>query len=223
MLSRTLLPWIVISGMCIFGCTTTNAVEKTQEKTQEKQQENNVGNPTEQDPKNPDSAKNNAAKNAEKNDAGAATSKSDGGEQVDAADSGTPAKPVDLYTRLGQEAGLRRLVTSIHNRVYADKRIYYMFVLTDRGHLENSVYLWLCRASGGECKYSLEHMHRQHTPLDITKIGFDAYMEDVTQALDDEKIVDPEKEEVLALFRSVYGAVVANPEVQGEPAPSETP
>lgn len=208
MLSRTLLPWIVISGMCIFGCTTTNAVEKTQEK----QQENNVGNPTEKDPKNP-----------EKNDAGATTSKSDGGGQVNSVESDPPAKPVDLYTRLGQEAGLRRLVTSIHNRVYADKRIYYMFVLTDRVHLENSVYLWLCRASGGECQYSLEHMHRQHTPLDITKVGFDAYMEDVILALDDEKMINPEKDEVIALFRSVYGAVVANPEVQGEPAPSETP
>ncbi len=66
----------------------------------------------------------------------------------------------------------------------------------------------VCWAAGGPQKYTGRSMRDSHQHLNITPKEWDAFMDDVQQALDKFKVPAAEQAELKAIVQSTYGDIV---------------
>jgi hemoglobin len=116
-----------------------------------------------------------------------------------------------LYTRIGGKDATFAITKDLVARVQADERISKKFARSDAGRLETNLRGYLCVILEGECNYNGEQLKTVHKGLGITSGEFDAFMEDFGAALDQQKIVDPDKASVLKAFASSRASVIESP------------
>ena len=125
-----------------------------------------------------------------------------------------PSQPeASLYERLDGKPAIEAVVNDFVNRVSADPRITnekvkarlsVIHVPTLKWHVTNQV----CLATGGPCEYTGRDMKSTHVGLVITNAEFDYVVDDLVTTLDQYKVPEREKNELLSLLAPMRADIV---------------
>jgi hemoglobin len=133
----------------------------------------------------------------------------DGG--ADAAEDAAPPAPKTLFDRLGGKDAIAAVVDSFIKNASADPAIKKLFAKTTGpklDHLKQVLIEQICEASGGPCKYSGKDMKAAHKGMGLTEAHWDAFVNDFTLALDENKVGEKEKSEVFAMIAPMHDDIV---------------
>jgi hemoglobin len=120
-------------------------------------------------------------------------------------------KEKSLYFRLGGKTAIAKVVDDFVGHVAADTRINSFFAHTDIPHLKMELVNQICQASGGPCKYTGKSMKEAHQGMGISTADFNALVEDLVWALDQNKVGEKEKNELLAVLGPMKSDIVEKP------------
>lgn len=116
-----------------------------------------------------------------------------------------------LYKRLGGYDAIAAVTDSFIGKMATDKSLSKFF----DGHSKDSlarirqlVVDQLCEATGGPCKYTGRDMRTVHTGLKISEENWNTAVKHLVATLDEFKVPEKEKEEVLALASSLKKDIV---------------
>ena len=116
-----------------------------------------------------------------------------------------------LYQRVGGYDALAKVVDDFIGRLVADKRFEKFFV----GHSEDSlkrirqhIVDQFCAATGGPCVYIGRDMKTTHKGLGITEADWDAAAKHLAASLDNFKVPEKEKSEILAFVTGLKKDIV---------------
>ena len=132
-----------------------------------------------------------------------------------------------LYERLGEKAGISRIVDDFLKRVLEDPRVNW----TRRGvakkgwfrskpaeeweatpqninRLKLHFIQFISLAAGGPTKYEGKPIQPSHLPMQISKAEFDATIGDLKATLDHLNIPNPEQKDLLSIFESTRSQIV---------------
>lgn len=118
-----------------------------------------------------------------------------------------------LYTRLGGYNAIAKVIDDSTTIIFADPVIGKYFIglgTNSKQRLRQLLVDQFCQAAGGPCVYTGRTMKLSHSGMDggLTNNEFNAFANDVSQALDKNSVKQPEKAEVLAFVNSLRGAIV---------------
>nr|HEX4316449.1 hypothetical protein [Kofleriaceae bacterium] len=122
-----------------------------------------------------------------------------------------PAKPAELYDRLGGQRAIVAVVDDFIDRVAADSRINLRFFNTDLPRLKTLLVEFVCAATNGPCKYTGQDMETSHAGMELVSDEFDALVDDLSQTLDKFKVPAKEKGELLGALGPLKPAMVVPP------------
>lgn len=114
----------------------------------------------------------------------------------------------ELYHDLGERPGIERLVTALLDRIYADERIAFLFVDTDRKNLHKLIVNQVCMETGGPCEYNGLSMLEAHAGMKVRHSEFDAFVEDFILAMEDVGIPYTTQNRVLAIFAPMRDEII---------------
>ncbi len=126
-----------------------------------------------------------------------------------AAPSGHPPPHATLYMRLGGGEALRAVVAKFLENVAQDARINFIFAMSDLEALQPKLVEFFCAATKGPCVYHGRDMRTAHADLAIGRQHFDALVEDLAKTLDQFKVPEPEKRDLLAMLAPMRGDIVS--------------
>ncbi|WP_431100554.1 group I truncated hemoglobin [Roseateles noduli] len=113
-----------------------------------------------------------------------------------------------LYRSLGGDEGIARIVDGMVDRAYADPRIQKKFDGVNPKALKESLRNQFCMLSGGSCKYEGETMKNSHAHLALTKADFNALVEDLQFAMDDQQVPFAVQNRLLALLAPMHRDII---------------
>ena len=116
-----------------------------------------------------------------------------------------------LYDRLGGLPTIRLIVDDFVGRVGSDTRINRFFKDSNVALVKERFTHLFCELSGGPCTYLGADMKNSHSGMGIRNADFDAVIEDANATLDKLKVSGREKDEFLALLRSMRKDIVGKP------------
>lgn len=124
-----------------------------------------------------------------------------------------PARPADagLYQALGERAGIDAVVAGLLKRSAANPRIADKFKGIKLQGLQDQITDQLCELTGGPCHYEGNSMKDAHADLDLTMAHFNALVEDLQQALDEQGVPFRTQNRLLALLAPMYRDVLKSP------------
>jgi hemoglobin len=125
-----------------------------------------------------------------------------------AACAGNKTHDVSLYSRLGGEPAITAVVDQFVANVAADTRINGFFANADIPGLKAKLVDQICQASGGPCTYTGKDMKSAHEGMGIQEADFNALVEDLVAALDQFKVPEKEKSELLGALGPMKGDIV---------------
>jgi hemoglobin len=134
-----------------------------------------------------------------------------------------------LYDRLGGVYNIATVVDDLIDRVMVDPRLNANPHVDEAHHRVSAAgfkYLvteLACSAAGGPQKYTGRTMGDSHRHLMITEAEWQAFMDDLQQALDKFEVPEPERHELVAIVESTKEAIVVAPFQQGPAAESLPP
>jgi hemoglobin len=117
-----------------------------------------------------------------------------------------------LYERLGGMPGITALITEFGGRTRSDPRIKDRFFNVEAEKLKRQVIEFTCVLTGGSCEYSGRDMTTVHARMDLVDDEFDAFVEDLGDALAKLKVPDQDKAELLDAFESLKPQMVVSPD-----------
>ena len=112
----------------------------------------------------------------------------------------SPARAETLYDALGGQPGLVRIVEAMMRRNEADERIAHTFDNTNLDRLKRLVVTQLCDLSGGPCEYRGRNMRKAHSHLHLTAAHFNAMVENLQAAMDENGVPFRTQNRLLALL-----------------------
>lgn len=113
-----------------------------------------------------------------------------------------------LYRGLGGEEGIARIVDGMVDRAYADDRIKKKFDGVNPKALKESIRKQFCQLSGGPCVYDGETMAKSHAHLALDKADFNALVEDLQFAMDDQQVPFTVQNRLLALLAPMHRDII---------------
>ncbi len=119
-----------------------------------------------------------------------------------------PAAEKSLYDRLGGKDAITTVVGMAWANIAADARINARFANSDAKAVQGKLVDQICEATGGPCKYEGKDMKTSHTGMKVTEEEFGAFVEDLVKALDDAKVGEKEKTELLGALGGMKGDIV---------------
>ncbi|MCJ8169556.1 group I truncated hemoglobin [Atopomonas sediminilitoris] len=119
----------------------------------------------------------------------------------------TPA-PDSLYQQLGGQTGITRIVEDMLLRAAADARIKQHFVEVDIVRVRDKLVEQLCELSGGPCTYSGDSMEESHTGLHISRSDFNALVELLQAAMDQQGVSVRAQNQLLAHLAPMRGEII---------------
>ncbi len=119
----------------------------------------------------------------------------------------TPA-PDSLYQQLGGQTGITRIVEDMLLRAAADVRIKQHFVEVDIVRVRDKLVEQLCELSGGPCTYSGDSMEESHTGLHISRSDFNALVELLQAAMDQQGVSVRAQNQLLAHLAPMRGEII---------------
>jgi hemoglobin len=112
-----------------------------------------------------------------------------------------PPAPKLLFERLGGKEGIAFVVDEFLKNVAADTRVSKIFAKTKGDRLDKlkaSLGDQICEVSGGPCKYAGKEMKAAHKGMGVTEVQWDAFIEDLSLALQARGLGEEEKSELFA-------------------------
>jgi hemoglobin len=128
-----------------------------------------------------------------------------------------------LYDRLGGVYNIAPVVDDLIDRVMSDARLNANPRVDEAHHRVSAagfkyfVTELVCREAGGPQTYSGRTMGDSHRHLMITDEEWQAFMDDLQQALNRFEVPQPEQDEVKAIVESTKDAIVVSPPFQEGP------
>lgn len=119
-----------------------------------------------------------------------------------------PSGQDPLYTELGGEAGLIRIVEGMLLNVARDPRIAERFRDANIERVRDKLVEQFCVVAGGPCTYTGDSMAEVHRGLDISPSEFNALVEDLIMAMDSEGIAVPVQNRLIARLAKLRGQVI---------------
>lgn len=118
-----------------------------------------------------------------------------------------------LYTRLGGYNAIATVIDDAANFIFNDPLIgkYFIGLSTNsKQRLRQLLVDQFCQAAGGPCVYTGRTMKLSHSGMGggLTNSEFNAFANDISQALDKNRVNPPEKIEVLAFVNSLRSKIV---------------
>jgi hemoglobin len=120
----------------------------------------------------------------------------------------SPPSP-NLFTRLGGEAGLKRLIDLQYERLLADDYLgeYFMGVATDR--LKQSLCGFLRRAFGdADASYRGASLQDAHRGQLVTELAFDQFVDMFVAAAREVGVAEADQAEIRAALRAMRASVI---------------
>lgn len=113
-----------------------------------------------------------------------------------------------LYQRLGAEAGVEKIVDGVLYGIEHDQNIVHHFEDTDIPRFRRLLIEQFCELSGGPCTYTGVSMQESHTGFQITQAHFDALVNHLIAAMQQQNVAIEAQNEFLALLAPMYKDVV---------------
>lgn len=112
-----------------------------------------------------------------------------------------------LYDRIGGMAGVEFVVDGFMSRALKDETMSYMWAGTDLPRVRQRIIDFICVGTGGPCKYTGRDMGAAHKHLHITGAQFDTLVGHLIEAMNQGKVPEREKGEILAILGPMKGAI----------------
>lgn len=125
-----------------------------------------------------------------------------------AACAGDGNKSDSLYGRLGERAGIAKVVDDFTARVAADNRINRFFAKTDIPAFKRHLTDQLCQASGGPCVYKGRSMQESHKGMNISVQEFNWTGGHLAAALNAAGVAPADRDAVLSVAGSLQKDIV---------------
>jgi len=131
-----------------------------------------------------------------------------GGMSLQGADAEKP-----LYERLGGQPAIQAVANGLVDRILADNRVNPWFTHAAASTENANAYkaklaVFICAGVGGPCKYTGLDMVAAHKGRAVTSEAFDAVAQDLVAQLDQLKVPEKEKNEVMTIIGSLKPSIV---------------
>lgn len=118
-----------------------------------------------------------------------------------------------LYSQLGKKKGITKVVNDFVGKVAADNRINHFFKddIADKkklAHFKMELVNQICQASGGPCKYTGKDMKTAHQGMGITEADFNALVEDLKAAMDQDSVGQDAQNQLLGVLGPMKSDIV---------------
>jgi len=120
----------------------------------------------------------------------------------------TRLTPDTLYDRLGGNDGVSAIVKSTLDYSLKDDRISHTFENSNISRVEKLITEQICDLTGGPCEYSGQTMERSHRGLNLTTLHFNALVENMQRAMEDNNISYGTQNKLLALLAPMHKDIV---------------
>ena len=122
-------------------------------------------------------------------------------------------QPGSLYRRLGGMPAIQAVVDEFVTRILADQRVNRWFAHAAADPDNARAYKakladFICQGTGGPCKYAGADMFAAHKGRGITEDAFNAVVSDLVATLDNLKVPEKEKGQLLGLLAPMKPAIV---------------
>ncbi|MFC3940354.1 group 1 truncated hemoglobin [Pseudomonas gingeri NCPPB 3146 = LMG 5327] len=119
-----------------------------------------------------------------------------------------PPKDDSLYRDLGERAGITRIVEGTLIHIARDPRIAERFRKIDIQRLRDKLVEQFCVEAGGPCVYTGDTMVESHKGQNVSRSDFNALVEDLIAAMDDQGIAVPVQNRLIARLAPMRGEVI---------------
>ena len=119
----------------------------------------------------------------------------------------TPA-PAGLYAALGEKAGIERLVDNFVDRLVRHPRIGSHFKGIKPAAAKEGLTDHFCHLTGGPCVYQGSNMRELHADMKINKADFNALVETLQRAMDEQGIPFGQQNRFLALLPPMHRDII---------------
>jgi hemoglobin len=121
-----------------------------------------------------------------------------------------------LYERLGGQPAVEAVANGLVDRILADNRVNKWFAHAAASAENTKAYkeklaVFLCASVGGPCKYTGPDMTTVHRGRGVTSDAFNAVAQDLVAQLDQLKVPEKEKSQVMAIVGSLKPYIVQSP------------
>lgn len=113
-----------------------------------------------------------------------------------------------LYDELGQQQGISQLMESFVLEIAADERIIHHFENVDIDRFHRMLSEHICELSGGPCEYMGESMVTVHTGMNISRAEFNAVVEHLMTAMDEQQLPVSTQNRLLAILAAFHKEVI---------------
>jgi hemoglobin len=113
-----------------------------------------------------------------------------------------------LFDRLGGLPAITAVVDKTLDSAAHDPRTSRSFDGVKLAAVKQSVVAQICEATGGPCKYKGDSMREVHRGLDITSAEFDAFVQQLIATLDQFKVGEREKHDLLQILAPMKTDIV---------------
>ncbi|WP_404408229.1 group 1 truncated hemoglobin [Pseudidiomarina marina] len=113
-----------------------------------------------------------------------------------------------LYDELGQEQGISQLMEAFILEIAEDDRVIHHFENVDIDRFHRMLSEHICELSGGPCRYSGESMVTVHTGMNISRAEFNAVVENLMTAMDQQQLAVSTQNRLLAILASFHKEVI---------------
>lgn len=113
-----------------------------------------------------------------------------------------------LYERLGGEANIRKIATSLFDNHAKNEAIKARYAESDRDEVIRLVTEFICAGTGGPQTYSGKNMLEAHKGMNISESEYVAVLDDILAALSAHDVGQREQEEFLMIAYSLRGEIL---------------
>ncbi|UTF59191.1 group 1 truncated hemoglobin [Gilvimarinus sp. DA14] len=113
-----------------------------------------------------------------------------------------------LYSRLGGHTGVDSIVYQLIVNIAADKRLVDRFKGVDIERFRQGLVTYICSVSNGDCSYQGESMQVVHAGHNYTDTEFNAIVENLILAMEDQRVPTATQNQLLARLAQDYRDVV---------------
>lgn len=119
-----------------------------------------------------------------------------------------PPKDDSLYQALGGTPGINKIVEGMLLNIAADQRIVEHFENIDIVRLRDKLVEQFCVEAGGPCTYTGDSMEESHKGQNLTPSDFNALVEDLQDAMDDQGLAVTTQNRLLARLAPMRAQVI---------------
>lgn len=113
-----------------------------------------------------------------------------------------------LYQDLGAQAGITRIVEGMLLNIARDERIVERFRKIDIERLRDKLIEQFCVETGGPCTYTGDSMAESHKGQNISRSDFNALVEDLIAAMDEQRVPVPVQNRLIARLAPMRGEII---------------